>query len=77
MANLNLKGSTFFLDTLYRTKMQTNNPKLTLKGFQMTFSIVGNARINGKCGQTWTLTSSMRSAITYMGFYTRFKTLSF
>ena len=27
------------------------------------FSIVGNARINGKCGQTWTLTSFMRSAI--------------
>ena len=27
------------------------------------FSIVWNAKLNGKCGQTWTLTSSMRSAI--------------
>ena len=27
------------------------------------FSVIGNTRINGKCGQTWTLTSSMPSAI--------------
>ena len=45
--------------------MRRNKPKLTVKGFQMTepFSIVGNAKLNGKRGQTSTLTSSMRRAI--------------
>ena len=44
--------------------MRTNKPKLTLKGFQMSILYCCECiRINGKCGQTWTLTSSMRSAI--------------
>ena len=40
---------------------QTNRNWLS-RDFKWAFSIVENAKINGKCGQTWTPTSSVRSA---------------
>ena len=48
---------------IYRTKILTNKPKLTFKAFHMSIFYCWDARINDKCGQTWTLTSSMRSTI--------------
>ena len=50
---------------IYRTKMRANKPKLNFKGFQMShFLLLGMQEYwNSKCGQTWTLTSSMRSVI--------------
>ena len=35
----------------------------TVVALNEPLSIVANAKLNGKCGQTWTLASSIRSAI--------------